>query len=465
MRHAKNLAAVPAVALLVVLPLATVAVAQGPFPNLTIPSFGGPACAEIGEAIGGQITITMANTGPANLPGAPIGTTCLGETENTCSAIGFYISADSTITTSDVLLTGGRENLVQQVAPGAPFNVGDTASNFLFSGASVTAGSPTGNVYLGAIVDEQGTVTEQNEGDNTAAVAIQIVAAGSGGCAQPDLVVSSFTHDPASPTTADGITLTAVIENVGGAAAGTSTACIDVGGETCSNPTTEMLFAVPALAAGASFEVKRAINLDVAQGYLNNAEADVNNDVAESNEANNTASDSFTVTEGVPAAPVFQVISLPANGTLLGLSGCSLQTPCGLPSVMVTYDPAPGFLGADSFQYQIFDPRTELTSIPAIIDILVANPPGTGVSLTVDFQGTGDGDVAFDVGGSIVAICNTDCTESLGPGDIVKLQARPVGAATFDTWGGACAIAGGSQIATVTLPASGGSLCTAKFDP
>ena len=465
MRHGKKLAAVPALALLVASTLAAGAAAQGALPNLTITSFSGPACAELGEVIGGQISITMTNTGPANLPGAPIGTTCLGETENTCSSIGFYISADATITTSDVLLTGGRENLVQQVAPGAPFNVGDTASDFLFSGASVNAGSPTGNVYLGAIVDEGGTVTEQSESDNTAAVPIQIVAAGSGGCAEPDLVVSSFTHQPANPTTADGITLTAVIENVGGATAGASTACIDVGGETCGNPTTEMLYAVPALAPGASFAVVRSINLEVAQGYLNNAEADVNNDVTESNEGNNTATDSFVVTEAEPATAVFQVISLPANGSLLGLTGCSPQTPCDLPDVMVTYDPDPGFLGSDSFQYQVFDPGIGLISSPAIIDILVANPPGLGVDLTVDFQGAGAGDVAFDVGGSIVAICSNDCTESFGPGDIVKLQARPVGAASFDTWGGACAIAGGSQIATITLPASGGSFCTAKFDP
>ena len=65
----------------------------------------------------------------------------------------------------------------------------------------------------------------------------------------------------------------------------------------------------------------------------------------------------------------------------------------------------------------------------------------------------------------MVAICDADCTESFGPGNVVKLQARPVGLATFATWGGACAFAGSSQIATLTLPASGNTLCTATFNP
>ncbi len=466
MRHTRNLAAVPALALLVAVAFGAGAAAQGPFPNLTVTSFAGPACAEIGAVIGGQITITETNTGPANLPAAPIGTNCSGQTENTCSAIGFYISADATITTSDILLTGGRENLFSELGAGVPFNVSDTITDFLFAGASVASGSPTGNVFLGAIVDEGGTVTESSETDNTASVPIQIVAAGAGGCGQEDLVISSFTHDPANPTTADGITLKAVVENAGGTAAGPSTACIDVGGEICSNPNSEMLFAVPALAAGASYDVVRSIDLDVAQGYINNAVADVDDDVAESNEGNNTASDNFVVTEAVPVTLVYQVVSLPADGTLLGLSGCSLTTPCNLTDFRVTYDPDPGFLGTDSFEYQIYDPRTGLISLnPAIVDILVANPPGFGVNLTVDFQGSGIGEVALDVGGSVVAICTADCTESFGPGDIVKLQARPLDLSTFGSWGGACSIAGSSQIATITLPSSGGSTCTATFNP
>ena len=109
----------------------------------------------------------------------------------------------------------------------------------------------------------------------------------------PDLVVDSFAQAPANPTTADLITFTAVIKNVGDAPAGPSTAGIDVGGEPAPGET----FAVPALAPGATFMIQRQMVLDVAQGYLNFARADVNNAVSESNEENNERSLAFVVTE------------------------------------------------------------------------------------------------------------------------------------------------------------------------
>jgi hypothetical protein len=35
---------------------------------------------------------------------------------------------------------------------------------------------------------------------------------------------------------------------------------------------------------------------------------------------------------------------------------------------------------------------------------------------------------------------------------------------TFGTWGGACSTGGSSQIVTITLPASGNTICTATFN-
>ncbi len=476
MRHGRQLAAIPALALLVaVTPGADVVAQQPDLPNLTITSFGGPACAEIGEVIGGQITITITNTGPADLPGVPVGSGCPDET--TCTAIGFYISADADITPSDTLLTGGREFLNGKLSPGAPFSVDETLSDFLYSGASVPSGSPTGNVFLGAFVDDQFTVTEASEEDNATApppattpppVPIQIVAAGSGGCAGPlpDLVVDSLTHDPANPGAEDNIEFTAVVKNIGGAPAGASTLCFEIGGESCSlQPDT--LFAVPPLATGELFSVTRFSTLG-ANNYQNTAVADYQQAVAESDEQNNTASDSFTVTQAEePVALVYQITSLPEHGTLLGLDGCSPLSPCNLPSVMVTYEPDDGFAGNDFFEFQLLDTATGLTSvIPAIVGILVANAQGFGVDLTVIFQGTGLGDVAMDIGGTVTAICDDDCTRSFGPGQVVKLQARPIDEFTFDGWGGACGVAPlNSQVATVTLPSTGDSTCTAAFGP
>ena len=127
-------------------------------------------------------------------------------------------------------------------------------------------------------------------------LAILVVAAGCTGCtptpvpAVPDLVVSSLSHSPASPITTDTITFTAVVKNVGTGQADASLLSLKVGGET-----TPPTFSVPALAPGATYEVQRELVLGVAQGYLVTAKADVNNDVAESNEDNNQRTDTLSV--------------------------------------------------------------------------------------------------------------------------------------------------------------------------
>ena len=113
----------------------------------------------------------------------------------------------------------------------------------------------------------------------------------------PDLIVESLTHSPANPTTADTITFTAVVKNVGTAAAGASTLEFRVGGE-FPYPT----YPVPALTPGASHTVQRQEVLP-AQSYLNTATADINDEVTESDETNNQKTDSYTVTQG-PAVTV-----------------------------------------------------------------------------------------------------------------------------------------------------------------
>lgn len=106
----------------------------------------------------------------------------------------------------------------------------------------------------------------------------------------PDLVISSFTYSPASPNTANPITFTAVVENIGTGSANVSVLSFKIGGE--SNPPT---FNVPALASGATYEVQRQEVFDIAQGYIYTVIADVNNDVTESDETNNQKKGTFIV--------------------------------------------------------------------------------------------------------------------------------------------------------------------------
>ena len=135
----------------------------------------------------------------------------------------------------------------------------------------------------------------------------------------PDLIVDSLTHSPSAPTTADLITFTAVVKNVGAGAAGASTLEFRVGGETPAAPQTQ--FAVPALAPGASYTVQRQLTLSVAQNYRNTATADINNAIQELDETNNVRTDDYTVV----APLVISTAPLP-TGTFNRPYSASLQT-------------------------------------------------------------------------------------------------------------------------------------------
>jgi hypothetical protein len=121
-----------------------------------------------------------------------------------------------------------------------------------------------------------------------------------------DLIVQSLTHSPASPTTADTITFTAVVKNIGTNPAPASTLMFKIGGETPG--TEETLFSVPLLAPGQTFQVQRQATL-IAQAYINTATADYTGVVSETNETNNTTTDSYTVTSG----PGLLLVSVPPD--------------------------------------------------------------------------------------------------------------------------------------------------------
>ena len=287
----------------------------------------------------------------------------------------------------------------------------------------------------------------------------------------PDLVIDSITHDPANPDTEDTIQFTAVVKNIGFQTAGPSTLSFKIGGESPSAP--EALFEIGSLAPGASETVIRNEGLSVAQNYVNSAVADFENDVDEVDEGNNTATDSYTVTLAEEAVgTVYSLVSEPLHGDLYEeVDGAGDPVGSPLAAGDTILDPETlhyfadlGYTGTDMFTYRCTDVATGLFD-DAVVDITVPSGGGTGVTLTVDFQGSGVGDVALEAGGSVVAVCSSDCTENFGPGEVVKLQARPIETSSFGGWGGACSIGGSAQIVTIVLPASGGSTCTATFNP
>jgi hypothetical protein len=120
--------------------------------------------------------------------------------------------------------------------------------------------------------------------------------------ALPDLRVT-LTHYPPNPTDLDIVTATATVTNPGTGAAGPFTLEFCVGAETPGPNGNCRHTQVPGLAPGASYTDTRENTLP-AQAHLNAAVADSLSELAESNEGNNTAFDSYSVVaaQGVPVS-------------------------------------------------------------------------------------------------------------------------------------------------------------------
>jgi hypothetical protein len=139
------------------------------------------------------------------------------------------------------------------------------------------------------IVDVNNDVPESNEANNQQTDRYTVAAPST---SSPDLVIETLTHSPDTPTTSDEITFVVVVKNVGAGSAGSSTLSFRIGGES-----TPPMFSVPNLAPGETYTIQRRLTLGTAQSYQSTVTVDVNNDVPESNEANNQQMDRFSVVE------------------------------------------------------------------------------------------------------------------------------------------------------------------------
>src|SRR2546422_3254468 len=154
----------------------------------------------------------------------------------------------------------------------------------------------------------------------------------------PDLIIAGMSHSPTNPTTADPITVTAVVQNIGAAPAGPSTVAFAVGIPT--PPTAS----VPALGVGASFAASVTVAARPAGIYQDTATADFGDAIAESNESNNT-SISAAYTVAVPTTTSL------ATSTPLAIFG----TPVTLTATVSPVPPA-----GESPMVQFFDGTTSL---------------------------------------------------------------------------------------------------------
>ncbi|WFE49788.1 CARDB domain-containing protein [Micromonospora sp. WMMD1155] len=123
----------------------------------------------------------------------------------------------------------------------------------------------------------------------------------------PDLVVSSVTWSPSSPSEASSVTLSAVVQNIGSAAAGATTVNFSLAGAVVGSAT------VGALAAGASTTVSFNAGTRPMGSYAVSAVVDPTNTIVEQNNGNNsfTAASPLVVTQA--PGPDLQVLSIASN--------------------------------------------------------------------------------------------------------------------------------------------------------
>ncbi|WUR61308.1 discoidin domain-containing protein [Micromonospora chokoriensis] len=123
----------------------------------------------------------------------------------------------------------------------------------------------------------------------------------------PDLVVSSVTWSPSSPSEASAVTLSAVVQNIGSAAAGATTVNFSLAGAVVGSAT------VGGLAAGASTTVSFNAGTRPMGSYAVSAVVDPTNTIVEQNNGNNsfTAASPLVVTQA--PGPDLQVLSIASN--------------------------------------------------------------------------------------------------------------------------------------------------------
>ncbi|WP_434381170.1 CARDB domain-containing protein [Melittangium boletus] len=216
-------------------------------------------------------------TAVTSTPSAPVETDAI-----TLSATVKNIGTRSSATTSvDLTLDG--------VA------VASASVSGLAAGATTTVSASIGKrgagaYTLGAVVDPQNTVVEQNEGNNAYSNPTRLTVSEAPG---PDLQVLSISPTPANPAVGAAVKFSVAVKNRGSTAVnGATVTRVVVGGSTLDTSTA-------AIAAGATLTVTTSGSWTATSGGATvTATADATNLVTETNETNNTFSQAIVVGRG-----------------------------------------------------------------------------------------------------------------------------------------------------------------------
>ncbi|MBM3333917.1 hypothetical protein FJY63_04575, partial [Candidatus Sumerlaeota bacterium] len=216
-----------------------------------------------------------------------------------------YLSTDTLINSRDALLIRARAVPV----------LGAGGSAIVYTSGAVPAYLPSGQYYVGVVVDVGGNVDELDESNNTFILPGQLTVT-----ARPDLKVTafSFSSGPAAP--GDVLNARATVSNVGGAASPITWARVYLSTDSVINAATDYplmtRIQIDPLGPQAAFPFERSATVPdsfLNGGYYAGVICDFGNGVVEADETNNTTRTASVIMIGRPDLQVVQGSFSPAQ--------------------------------------------------------------------------------------------------------------------------------------------------------
>ncbi len=232
-------------------------------PDLVVSSATGPAMAAAGMPV--NVTETTQNTGTGNAP---------------ASVTGIYLS-------TNILLDAGDIRLASRTVP----LLGPGASSLKTTSVTLPAVS-AGTWYLIVNADDERTITETNETNNTRAISILV---------GPDLTLASIAL-PFSVAAGSTVSVTDSVKNIGSASAGASVIRFYLSANALFDSSDTFLGEQPVAAIGAGLTTGGTASVTIPPGlsgtYYLFAVVDAANQVEEASESNNTGLRIVQITSG-----------------------------------------------------------------------------------------------------------------------------------------------------------------------
>ncbi|WP_375415731.1 CARDB domain-containing protein [uncultured Hymenobacter sp.] len=199
------------------------------------------------------------------------------------SAVGYYLSSNAVLDAADQLLGNST---------GSALQVGQSSARY--ASFTVPAGTAPGNYYVLFTADYQNQVNESNEGNNVAAVSITVTPPAI------DLTIQQAVVNPLNTAAGNSISLSCAILNQGNAPASSSSVGFYLSTNTTLDANDQLLTSQFGTALSPPYSSDRygtaAVPPGTAPGtYYILFVADYQNQVGETNEANNVAAVSITV--------------------------------------------------------------------------------------------------------------------------------------------------------------------------